>query len=93
MGQSWYDCVDIVVKDDDGEIIYDGPKFLRCAYPSDCGSIVTHGWLDQNDGHCYCGGRKFRAALMLKPEEQRALMMGKHPLNEWETKMVGDDSI
>ncbi len=89
----WYDCTDIRIEDDSGGLIYEGPKFLRCMY-SECGSIVTQGKLEESDeGVCYCGGRKFRPALLLKEDERRDLMTGKHPLNEWERVVVGDDSI
>lgn len=89
----WYDCCDILVKDDDGNVIHDGPKFLRCMYPADCGIIVTHGMLERNDGICECGGRKFGPALRLKAEEREALLNGDTPLNEWEQMIVGNDEI
>lgn len=88
----WYDCIDIRVTDDDGQVLYDGPKFLRCQY-TECAEIATQGWLEEHDGHCYCGGRKFRPALLLTTEEKRAFMNGKYSLNAWETMMVGNDDI
>lgn len=89
----WYDITDIEVKNDDGLVLYNGPKFLRCVY-SECGRIVTHGQLEKDgEGQCACGGRKTRAAVLLTQDEKNGLMKGKYLLNEWETKMIGDDSI
>ena len=89
---NWYDCVDIEVIDDDGNIIYDGPKFIRCTYVADCGFVVTQGYL-QEHGCCYCGGRKFAPARVIKPEERERLLSDETPKTEWEAMMIGDDSI
>lgn len=88
----WYDCVDIKVIDD-GNVLYEGPKFLRCVY-GECGRIATQGKLEESgQGRCWCGGRRFRGALLLTEDEKTGLMRGKYPLNVWETIMIGDDSI
>lgn len=87
----WTDCTDIVVTDDDGSEVYDGPKFKRCYY-NECGSLVTQGQIEQH-GTCVCGGRKMRAAVLLTINEISGLMTGKYLLNEWENELIGNDEI
>lgn len=91
MSQHWYDCVDIEIRDDDGNLTYTGPKFLRCM-ADECGALVTHGTMDKF-GSCMCGFRKVRPATKLTREEKNGLLNGKYLLNEWETICVGDDAI
>lgn len=87
----WSDCTDIKVRDDGGEMIYAGPRYLRCVYV-ECSSLVTHGRIEEI-GTCLCGGRKFRAAVKLSKQEQTELMTGHHPLNPWEAIYIGNDEI
>lgn len=85
----WYECHDIDVRDDDGNIIYTGPKFMRCVYP-ECNSLVTQGKIDES-GTCYCGGRKMRAAVRVTEEERGEILTGKRPLNDWERILFKED--
>ena len=84
----WYDCEDIRVLDDEGDIIYVGPKWLRCAGPG-CGNLVTHGGFEQTEGKCpECGWRRVVPAGKLKPKEKTALKKGRYPLVEWEQRLI-----
>lgn len=88
---AWSDCTDIKVTDDDGQVLYEGPRYLRCVY-GECSSVVTHGQIAKNGG-CRCGGRKFRAAVLLTKTEQVQLMTGHYPLTDWETEYIGNNEI
>lgn len=86
----WSECEDIRVLGDDGQIIYTGPKWLRCAGPA-CGEIVTHGMFEKHDGRCgSCGWRRVTPATRLKPQEIEALRRGEYPLVEWEKRLIHD---
>ena len=88
----WYDCTDIDVFDDDGVLIYRGPKFLRCM-ANECQGIVTQGMIEEIGKCGHCGFRKTRSATKLSRDEVNDFLTGKYPLNEWEHLFVGDDSI
>lgn len=81
-----FECGDILVRNDDGSILYRGPRFLRCPL-SECGRLVTHGQVQE--GGCICGGRRFRAAVKVTEVEQKQLLAGAFPLVEWEKKALG----
>lgn len=75
-------CGEIVILDDDKKTIYRGPSFVRCEQYG-CRKIATNGYLEKH-GSCVCGGRKFRDAVVLTPEEIQGLKNGEYILNDWE---------
>jgi hypothetical protein len=91
MRQRWFDCVDVEIHDDDGQLVYSGPKFLRCM-ADECGQLVTHGMLAEY-GSCSCGFRRVRPATVITRDEKSGLLNGKYLLNEWETICMGNDDI
>jgi len=80
------ECFDVRVRDDDGKIIYAGPRFLRCQR-IDCGALVTHGMI-QELGSCMCGSRRVRAAVNVMPEEESALQELRLPMLPWERECM-----
>jgi hypothetical protein len=82
-------CGDIRIYDDDQQLIYDGPAFVRCEEYG-CRKMVTNGYLE-NHGACSCGGRKFKNALMLTPDEIQGLRNGDYELNEWEQFFIAQE--
>jgi hypothetical protein len=82
-------CGDIRVLDDKGVLIYEGPTFLRCEQYG-CRKMVTHGYLEKH-GKCYCGGIRFRDAVLLTDEEQEGLRAGKYPLAAWEQAFIWEE--
>lgn len=82
-------CGDITIFDDDKNRIYKGPSFLRCEQYG-CRKIVTNGYLAKH-GACSCGGRKFRDAVLLTPEEIEGFRNGEYLLNEWEQFFVAEE--
>jgi len=82
-------CGDIRVFDDDEHLIYEGPTFLRCEEHG-CRKMVTNGYLTKH-GACSCGGRKFKNALVLTPDETQGLINGDYELNEWEQFFIGQE--
>lgn len=81
----WAVCEDVMVREDDGTLLYNGPKWLRCGR-EECLKLVTHGQIQQ--GGCVCGNRRLRPALQLKPMEKVWLKMGLLPLTGWEAALV-----
>ena len=80
------ECFDVRVRDDDGNIIYSGPRFLRCQR-IDCGALVTHGMI-QELGSCMCGSRRMRAAVNVMPEEKTAIENMALPMLPWERECM-----
>ena len=65
---SRFECGDVIVRNDDGQIIFSGPRFLRCGY-AECNSLVTHGMIQEHGG-CVCGGKRVRQAVKVTPDEE-----------------------
>lgn len=80
------ECFDVRVRDDDGVVIYSGPRFLRCQR-IDCGALITHGMI-QELGACMCGSRRVRAAVNIMPEEEAALSNFTLPMLPWERECM-----
>ena len=84
----WTDCnEDIRALDDNGNVIYSGPKWIRCAH-IDCGELLTHGMIEKHQRGCVCNGRRVVAVRRLKPEEIEGLQSGKYPLTQWEHDLI-----
>ncbi len=78
---SWRDCEDIRVLDDDGSVLYAGPRWMRCTR-IECNALVTHGQIQK--GGCVCGQRRVTGAYRLTATEQVMLKRGHYPLLDWE---------
>lgn len=88
----WWECGDIKVYGDAGEVLYSGPKFVRCEEWG-CKEIVTDGQIKAH-GACKCGNRRFRTCTKLTAREKRRFLEGKYLLSEWEHKLIfGKDNI
>lgn len=87
----WWECGDIRVYSDQGEVLYSGPKFVRCEEYG-CRAIVTDGQLKAH-GACECGMRRFRPALKLTDDEKRKFLSHSYILSEWEEKMIFGEDI
>ena len=83
-----FECGDLRVRDDNGLIIYDGPRFLRCQQV-ECAGLVTHGMIQQHGG-CECGGVRIKPAVLVKPEEQAKLLDGDYPMLKWEKEALNE---
>lgn len=83
---SWQDCDDIRVLDDDGQVVYAGPRWVRCAR-AECNSLVTHGQIQQAGG-CICGMRRVVPAWKLTSTEKAGLKRGYYPLLNWEHEAI-----
>ena len=81
----WKECEDIRVLDDDGHVIYSGPRWMRCAR-AECGGLVTHGMI--RNGGCPCGRMRVVAAWKLSATEKAMLKRGHYPLLDWEYKAI-----
>lgn len=81
----WSKCEDVRVLDDDGAVIYSGPKYLRCKR-SECNGLTTHAMAHQ--GGCWCGNRRLGVALRLTTEERSLLKRGYYPLCAWELELI-----
>jgi|GEM_PF-3833780 len=81
----WDVCEDIKVFDDEGKLIYTGPRYMRCGRP-ECLQLVTHGQIAL--GSCVCGNRRLRPALMLSEQERLGLRRGAYVLCPWELVAV-----
>lgn len=82
----WADCEDITVLDDDGQVIYNGPKYLRCKR-DECKELVTHGLIHEH-GACWCGNRRLGVALRLTQAERALVKRGFYPLCAWERELI-----
>lgn len=80
-GPRWDECADVRVIADDGEVLYNGPRYMRCTRP-ECLLLVTHGMIEQ--GGCWCGNRRLAVSLRLTVVERERLKAGYYPLNFWE---------
>jgi hypothetical protein len=82
----WVECVDIRVIDDAGEVIYNGPRWFRCAR-DECRILVTQGMIHQ--GGCHCGNRRLKPAYKLTEAEIHRLQMpGEYELAKWEKELI-----
>lgn len=81
----WADCEDLVVRDDEGVVLYSGPKYLRCKR-AECSELVTHGMA--HAGGCWCGNRRLGVALKLTTTEKALLKRGYYPLCAWEQALI-----
>ena len=82
-----WECRDVVIYDDDGVAVYQGPRFLRCNRSLECGAVMTHARL-QALGRCVCGNRRFVPALKVMEAEREDILAGVIPTLEWEMKMI-----
>ena len=82
---SWKDCEDIRVLDDAGNVLYAGPRWMRCTR-MECGGLVTHGMV--RNGGCPCGQRRVVGAYKLSSTEQWKLKRGHYALLPWEYEAI-----
>lgn len=88
----WWECGDIKVYSDAGEVLYSGPIFVRCEEYA-CRSLVTDGQIKAH-GACVCGGRRYRMCRKLTDQERIDLEADKYLLADWEREMIfGKDHI
>lgn len=80
-----FDCGDIRIRDDNGSVLFEGPRFLRCTH-SECGELITHAMIQ--GGGCTCGGRRVKPAVKVKDKEKTALILGEYPLLAWEWELL-----
>lgn len=81
----WNECDDLEVRNEWAQIIWAGPRYLRCTR-MECHSLVTHGMIAQ--GGCWCGNRRLTVALRLTTEEKAMLKRGYYPLVPWEVEQI-----
>lgn len=81
----WQDCEDLEVWDEWGQLVWAGPRYLRCTRV-ECHMLVTHGMIAQ--GGCWCGNRRLAVALRLTKEEAAHLKAGYYPLLQWEAEQI-----
>lgn len=81
----WTDCEDLEIYDDHGQLIWAGPRYLRCTR-AECVHLVTHGMV--RTGGCWCGNRRLGVALRLKKDERDKLQQGYYPLCQWEYEQI-----
>ncbi len=81
----WTDCEDIELRDDDGEIVYSGPRYFRCSR-TECSALVTHGMV--RTGGCWCGNRRLIVPIRLTTEEKSLLKRWYYPLVQWEAAQI-----
>jgi hypothetical protein len=82
------ECYDVKVWDDDGTLVYQGPRFYRCT-ASVCGNALhTVRQISEGGGCRVCGMTKFMPAVKLLPEEQQALMAGTYKMHPWEVAIL-----
>lgn len=81
----WWQCEDIEIFDDEGQLIYAGPRYFRCTRPECIAtdhSLITHGMV--RSGGCFCGNRRIGVALRLTKVEKERLAQWYYPLVSWE---------
>lgn len=84
----WFDVADIKIANDDGEVIYYGPNWLRCSFGA-CGILVTAKMRERSNSFCpRCEGNRFIPARFLSNTEKQDILGGRLPLSEWEHEMV-----
>lgn len=81
----WDECEDIRVTDDEGAVLYNGPRYLRCKR-AECRCVVTHGMVIE--GGCWCGNRRLEACATLTAAERGLLKRGYYPLVAWEQEAI-----
>ena len=81
----WGQCEDIIVRDNDGDVIYNGPKYLRCSRQQ-CNIIVTQAMV--RSGGCWCGNRRLIPAIRLTAAERMQVKSGYFPLSAWEVELI-----
>lgn len=77
----WWQCEDIEIFDDGGQLVYAGPRYYRCTR-AECTSLVTNGMV--RTGGCFCGNRRIGVALRLTKVEKERLAQWYYPLVSWE---------
>jgi hypothetical protein len=77
----WTECEDLDIFDDDGVLVFSGPRYFRCSR-AECCHLVTHGMIRQ--GGCWCGNRRLTVAMRLTKVEKEHLQQGYYPLVKWE---------
>lgn len=82
----WDEVGDILVRGDDGSVLYRGPQYLRCKR-EECLSLVTHGMI-QRYGSCWCGNRRLGVALRVRALEKTQLKAGYYELSPWEVELI-----
>ncbi len=81
----WSDCEDIEVYSDEQQLLYAGPRYLRCTR-SECHELVTQGMVQK--GGCWCGNRRLYVAFRLTTTEKAMLKRGYYPLLIWEASQI-----
>jgi hypothetical protein len=84
----WDVCEDLEIRDDTGQVLWAGPRYLRCSR-FECHSLVTHGMVAQ--GGCACGNRRLLVSLKLSVEERDRLKQGYYPLLQWEWDQIAPE--
>jgi hypothetical protein len=77
----WTDCEDLEIFDDEGALIFAGPRYFRCSR-AECCHLVTHGMV--RAGGCWCGNRRLIVAMRITKSEAEKLKQGYYPLVVWE---------
>lgn len=88
----WWECGDIKIYTDAGDVMYSGPKFVRCTEYG-CQEIVTDGQIREH-GACACGNKRYRSCRKLTETERKGMLNGAYLLSEWEYQMIfGEDNV
>lgn len=82
----WDEVGEIRVLDDNGQVLYAGPQYLRCLR-QECLLVVTHGMM-QRYGACWCGNRRVNVALKVRQAEKAHLKAGYYELTPWEVDLI-----
>lgn len=87
MSVTTYDleCYEVRVWDDDGQTIYQGPRFVRCY---DCRVLHTIREINEEGGCKACGVTKFKPAFKLTPQEKIDLVGGVYKMHPWERAIL-----
>ena len=83
----WWEPCRIVVTDDDGTRVYEGPKFFRCYY-QECRALVTHGQIERYGKCPECSGRKLGQAHKLTEGEKESYLNREYLMTTWEEEMI-----
>lgn len=82
------ECYDVKVFDDDGALIYQGPRFYRCT-AAVCGNALHTVRQINEDGGCrICGMTKFMPAVRLLPDEEFEVASGMYRMHPWEQDIL-----
>jgi hypothetical protein len=86
----WWECDDLEVTNEHGQLLFAGPRYLRCTRP-ECLHLVTHGMIAQ--GGCWCGNRRLSVCLRLTKVEKDRLKEGYYPLLPWEAEAIAPEPL